>query len=830
MTRRGALGGFLRPLTFSERLFLMPCLAAVGFIAVLVVTHLAMSQYAQMTVRIEKSYAPALALGQDLESMLGLAQRSLQDSVAASDASMLAETDALRSSFLARVEGAKGNSVLETSELVGIADRFSAYYTLARATAARMIRGETGTDLASDLERMRVDYNRLRSDLHTFTQRQTQAVERAFDAARATQRWSMSFITTVTVLCIVLLGAISLVTIRSLTIQLNEALRVSESMALDAPTAEIEVTSRDEMGTLLSSMREMVHRVREREEALRVSEERYALAARGANDGLWDWDLTTQRIYFSPRWKSMLGYEESELGNTAEAWLDRIHAEDRPAVRAKLEEHLGGQSQHFESEHRIQGKDGSYRWVLSRGLAVRGAEGKAYRLAGSQSDITERKRAEEQLLRDAFYDPLTGLPNRVLFMDRLRTALRVRRVHERLLAVVFLDVDRFKFVNDSLGHLAGDELLKSVARRLQSCLRPGDTVARFGGDEFTLLLDNLSNVGHATRVADRIRVALSRPFHLEGQDIFASASMGIALSSAVNEAEDLVRDADNAMYRAKATGRARYELFDAEMHKRAVLLLRLESELRRAIERQEFRVYYQPIVSLASGRLASFEALIRWQHPERGVVEPAEFIPLAEETGLIIPIGEWVLQEVCRQMRVWGATPGMGPIAVSANLSTRQFAQPDLVSRVRDAMGEAGPQAGHLRLEVTESAVMENATAAARLLTDLKGLGIELSIDDFGTGHSSLSALHELPIDTLKIDRSFIGRMDSGASDAEIVRTIVALAHNLKMNVVAEGVETAQQATRLRDLGCEFGQGYYFSRPLPEGAVKDVFASPVWPA
>ncbi|HEY9750603.1 MAG TPA: PAS domain S-box protein, partial [Allocoleopsis sp.] len=368
------------------------------------------------------------------------------------------------------------------------------------------------------------------------------------------------------------------------------------------------------------------------EEALRESQERYALAVAGANDGLWDWNLKTNEIYFSSRWQSMLGYQEGEISSSPNEWFSRVHPEDVERLKAQINLHLEGLSPHFESEHRMRHQDGSYRWMLSRGLAVRDADQKVSRMAGSQTDVTERKHVEEQLLHDAFHDVLTGLPNRSLFMDRLGLAIeRSKRPGNNLFAVLFLDLDRFKVINDSLGHMIGDQLLIAIARRLEACLRGGDTVARLGGDEFTILLEDIVDIHDATRIANRIHQALQSPFNLQGQEVFTSVSIGIALSeTGYDWPEDLLRDADTAMYRAKSLGRACHEVFDRTMHLRAVELLHLETDLRRAIERQELRLYYQPIVSLTTGRIHGFEALIRWQHPERGLISPAEFIPVAE--------------------------------------------------------------------------------------------------------------------------------------------------------------------------------------------------------
>ncbi len=552
------------------------------------------------------------------------------------------------------------------------------------------------------------------------------------------------------------------------------------------------------------------------DQALRESEERYALAARGANDGLWDWDLRTQQIYFSPRWKGMLGYQESEIRNHPEEWFNRVHPEDVDQVKKDIVSHLTGETPHYEREYRMLHRDGTFHWMLSRGLVFRDAAGNPSRMAGSQTDITVGKVA----------DGLTGLPNRVLFKDRLtRSIERAKRIKHSHFAVLFLDLDGFKVVNDSLGHVAGDQLLIAIARRLESCLRSQDSVAhlgkahtfaRLGGDEFTILLDELRHPSDAIRVAERIQNELALPFSLPGHEVFTAASIGIALSTTgYDRPEDVLRDADTAMYRAKARGKACYEVFDVAMREQAMARLQLETDLRRAIEREEFQLRYQLIVSLKTGNVAGCEALVRWQHPSLGLLLPSEFISVAEETGLIVPIGNWVLREACRQMRTWQTRINLDPSArISVNLSGRQFRQSDLADQIQAILSESGLSPANLKLEITESTIMENPETVAVVLSRLKSLKIQLDIDDFGTGYSSLSHLHRFPVNTLKIDRSFVDRMGVTGDSPEIVSTIVTLAHNLGMDVIAEGVETTAQQQQLKALGCEYGQGYLFSDPV----------------
>ncbi len=560
-------------------------------------------------------------------------------------------------------------------------------------------------------------------------------------------------------------------------------------------------------------------------ERLRQSETRYALAAQGANDGLWDWNLITNEIYFSPRWKEILGYEKQMESDAPLFWLDRIHADDRLKVEAALAAHIEGNTRHFSNEHRVMHSDGHYRWVLSRGLAVRDEQNVAIRLAGSLTDITEHKAAENKLQHDAHHDALTGLPNRAKLMDRLARSLeRNKHNNNYIFAVLFIDLDRFKIINDSLGHLAGDKLLHCITKRLIDVTRPDDMVARLGGDEFVVLLDNLKEKQQVASIAARVLTHISEPIDLNGEEVYTTASIGVAFASPVYErAETLLRDADIAMYRAKSAGKARFEIFDPEMHTRAVSLLHLENDLRRAIQRNELLLHYQPIVSLENGEMIGFEALARWHHPQRGTIPPNEFIPVAEDTGLIIPIGEWVLREACRQMRAWEAMyETISPLMISVNLSGRQLEQHDLVEMIEAVLAETEMNPNCLRLEITESIIMQNAEKAIEKIARIRALGIRISIDDFGTGYSSLSYLHRFPIDTLKVDRSFINSINDDTENSEIVRSIIMLAHNLGIEVIAEGVETREQLNYLQEIKCGYGQGYYYSRPVNSHRAADL--------
>ncbi|HKE88424.1 MAG TPA: EAL domain-containing protein [Vicinamibacterales bacterium] len=560
--------------------------------------------------------------------------------------------------------------------------------------------------------------------------------------------------------------------------------------------------------------------VRSREEqALKRNEERLSLAAQGANDGLWEWDLRSGEFYVSGRWRALLGLPSEAAIVRAEEWINRVHDDDIIPLREALEAHVSGKTDHFQLEHRIRHEDGTYRRFLCRGIAIRGVD--RPRIAGSLTDTTERAKEQEQLRSAGFRDPLTGLSNRSVFVEDLGRRLDEfkRRRGERF-AVLYLDLDRFKVVNDSLGHMVGDELLIAVSRRLESCLRPADALARLGGDEFAILLNGLSDEQQAIVIAFRIQESLGAPFSIGNREVFTSASIGIAPGlSEYSNPEEIMRDADTAMYHAKARGKARHELFDADMHARTRDRLGLENDLRHAVSNRDFEVKYQPIVSLASGRCVGFESLVRWtRHGE--AIPPATFIPIAEELGLIEALGTWVMEQACFAFAYWlRRFPKSGLEWITVNVSSRQLMQQNFMRLVEQAVHQSGLRPNDVRLEITETALMDSPNIVAEVLRELRDFGVKIYLDDFGTGYSSLSHLHKLPVDALKIDRSFVKSLLVPDRPAT-VESILALARTLNTSVVAEGIENAGEAHELERLGCTHAQGFFFSRPLSKEAVE----------
>jgi len=566
--------------------------------------------------------------------------------------------------------------------------------------------------------------------------------------------------------------------------------------------------------------------------SLDESSARIVNAARSTSDGLWDWDLTNGHVHYSEKWREVVGLATDDVAGKPEDWLDRIHPEDREPFESLLAAHIDGHTDALDHEHRVRTSEGTYRWMLVRGIALRNPDGVATRIAGSILDVSERK----------LFDALTRLPNRDTFKDTLDTTI-ARWVAEpgRLFAVLVLDLDRFKVINDSLGHQVGDRLLTSIARRIESCVRPHDTVARLGGDEFAVLLDGLDTPDDAARIANEIKDLLGRPMAVGNTEVYSTASVGIAVSNkGYTKAGDMLRDADTAMHRAKDAGRDRAETFQTDMHIETLNHFKMEVDLRRAIRREEFVVHYQPLVDLSTGQLNGFEALVRWQSPERGFVSPMDFIPLAEEVGLIAPIDRFVLRAAAAQARDWQrGHDRLGNLAICVNVSSKQFSRDDLVEYVETTLEECELDPRCLKLEITESAIMTNPERALDILNDLRDMGVRLALDDFGTGYSSLAHLHRFPFDVLKIDRSFVSRLGMaddagrdkgrGRRNPEIVSTIIALAKALELDVVAEGIETALHLDLLRAMGCQYGQGWFFSKPLRvDDAERLMDADPTW--
>ncbi|MEM9136113.1 MAG: EAL domain-containing protein [Cyanobacteria bacterium P01_F01_bin.42] len=567
---------------------------------------------------------------------------------------------------------------------------------------------------------------------------------------------------------------------------------------------------------------------RDAELALKETQKRHSLVVQATNDGIWDWDLETQRICFSARWYEMLEIEAPQSHQTIDQWLDRIHPDDRRGVHDRLDGYRNGASKQLKTEFRVLNAQGNYIWILCRAKALYDRSGNVVRIAGSLTDITERRQAQEQLRHDAFHDPLTGLPNRRFLQDQLDQMIAAANRHGHAnFAVLFIDLDRFKLINDSLGHRTGDQLLIEVAKRLQASVSPEHTIARLGGDEFIILLRKMQNREEVIQTTKLILENISRPVFLDSRTIYPSLSIGISLGHAQAPgkdwasnkgpllAEDYIQRADIAMNQAKKSSHSPYVLYTDEMRLTVFKRLQLEVDLQAAIQRGEFRLVYQPIVDLDTGQLRGFEALLRWHHPERGLIGPDLFIPIAEETGLIIPLGNWALREACRQMHQWQRLPQCAPdLFTTVNLASPHIMQPDFVDQVHQILRESEVSPHNIKLEITESAVIKNKDFAREQILALKDSHIRICMDDFGTGYSSLGYLHQLPIDCLKIDKSFVQQIQSPQDNPEIIRAILAIADSLGMNVIAEGIETLQQAKLLRAIGCPQGQGYLFERPI----------------
>ena len=551
---------------------------------------------------------------------------------------------------------------------------------------------------------------------------------------------------------------------------------------------------------------------------LLAEQRRWQFAVDGSDLGLWDWNQASGKVFFSPRWKTMLGYCESEIGDGLFEWESRIHPDDKARAMADIERHLRGEVDFYANEHRMRCKDGSYKWILDRGQVVeRDASGQALRMIGTHTDLTalkQREQAEITLAHLTHHDVLTGLPNRVLLQQRMEAALAHARREQEALSLMCIDLDRFKFINDSLGHRAGDALLVEMASRLRQAVRSQDTVSRMGGDEFTLLLPQTDAEGAAHLVQELI-ARLSAPCRSNGMDLIVTPSIGIAMFPDDGQDVDaLLQAGDSAMYRAKTAGGANFQFYEPAMQLSASRTLRLENGLRRALDRHELELHYQPQIGLRSGRVTGCEALLRWRHPELGMVAPSEFMPIAEASGLILPIGEWVLRTAVAQNKAWQEA-GLMPSVVAVNVSAVQFRQARLAEIVSAVLAEAGLEPGWLELELTESVVSDDPEGAIAIMERLDRLGVLLSVDDFGTGYSSLSYLKRFPIDRLKIDQSFVRDLGSDTGSTLIVSGVIAMARSLGLRTVAEGVETAEQVEMLGREGCDEVQGYWYARPMP---------------
>ncbi len=550
--------------------------------------------------------------------------------------------------------------------------------------------------------------------------------------------------------------------------------------------------------------------------ALRESEDRYALAVEATNSGLFDWDLRRNRIYFSPRWCEILGYEAEALSDRPEEWFDRLHPEDRPRVHRALEQYLQGHSERFEVEYRIRSRNGHYLWMVARGVARRDSRGRAFRLVGSQTDITARKEAEARLIFAATHDSLTGLANRACFEYNLNEHLATGSEHSPGFAVLFLDLDRFKTINDSLGHVMGDRVLIRLAERLREVLPEEALLARFGGDEFIVLLPGPQRAQQARQVARTMLRALRAPILVEEHRIYVTGSIGVVLGQPTyHGTEEVLRDADTAMYQAKMAGGNCLRVFDPTMHSRALHFYQMAMDLHRALETQELEAWYQPIVDLHTGQIAGFEGLVRWHHPLRGRLSPGDFLPVAEEMGLLCPLDRWVIRQAALQLGRWQRATRNQALWISVNLSDSVLHSPGFVDYLDEVIAEAQIAPQSLKLEITERVAFSQNHRTLGLLQTLRFRGFSLVIDDFGTGYSSLHALHLYPVDTLKIDQVFIQGLGSHRRNAQVVRAMLDLACQWELETVAEGVESAEHASWLRLVGCRYGQGSLFSPTVP---------------
>ncbi|MDI6601861.1 MAG: EAL domain-containing protein [Thermoanaerobacteraceae bacterium] len=590
---------------------------------------------------------------------------------------------------------------------------------------------------------------------------------------------------------------------------------------------ELEATY-EELAATEEELEQQYDTLEKSEETLREIEERYRLAVDGANDCIWDWDIKNGSIYLFSRTKRLLGYEEEELEDRFDVWKSLLHPDDVDRVMGEIDRHLKGLTLYYETEYRLRAKDGTYKWILSRGKAILDENGIPVRMAGSHLDITDRKESEDKIFELTYFDSLTGLPNRIMFDEILKEAIKLAKLRNQKLAILYLDLDEFKNVNDSMGHDVGDELLREVGSTLNNLLTNVGTAAHLGGDEFGIILNQLDNLEDISNKIEQILKAFHKPWIIRGAEFYITVSVGATIYP--NDGEDiftLLKNAVLAVYSAKVNGKDCYQFFSPGMRENINKKMDMALRLRHAVENNQFCLYYQPQINLVNGQLIGLEALIRWIDPDQGIISPKDFIPFAEETGLIVPIGEWVLREACRQNVEW-LDKGYRPISISVNISARQFQQRDLVEMIESITKETGIDRRYLVLEITESTALRDLDYAIDVIKELKDMGIRVALDDFGTGYSSLNYLKLLPVNFVKIDQTFMRDIISNNTDREIAKTIICLSHKLKLRVTAEGIETEDQLLFLKNHHCDHGQGYFFSKPLPPAEIEDIISKGIF--
>ncbi len=577
----------------------------------------------------------------------------------------------------------------------------------------------------------------------------------------------------------------------------------------------------EELIAIEDELKEKLGELRDNQQSMRSVQERYRLAIEGANDGIWDWDIRKNLFYFE-RTKKILGYRENDLENNYQTFISLVHKEDLKRLQKNLKEHFERRTPYYICEYRLRTKSGGYKWILSRGKTIWDEEdSKPIRMAGSHKDVTDRKRSEEKIYRLAYYDSLTNLPNRAYFMDSFKQSLLEAKSYNKQVGILFLDLDNFKRINDTLGHLSGDEVLVKISKMLLSCLRENETVFRLGGDEF-MVLQTEGNEAQSIETAERIVSALRTPIKIQGHEFYLTSSIGIAIYPQHGEEEEtLFRNADTAMYKAKELGKNGYQIFTRSINEVIMRRMEIEAELRHAIDRNELVLYYQPIIDTKTGDIVSAEALLRWIHPVKGIIPPMDFIPIAEESGLIREIGEWVIKEACRQNSRWQQLQ-LPLIRIAVNISAYQFQQKNLLDKIKEALLEAKLDPCYLSIEITETVAMEDLSYTSDIIKKMVEYGLSIALDDFGTGYSSLNYLKTLPINSVKIDKTFIQDLDSKRNEKQIAQAIITLAHSLNCKVTAEGVEKREELEFLKHQNCDFVQGYLFHKPLPPEELEEV--------